>query len=235
VYRQGYLHLITTRDGNNCILPLAWALCETESGDTYKWFAEQCFLAGLGRYLTKQSVLFTDRMKGIQEFYARFACYEAHCFKHIVDNCRKHIKGRRQHFENVTAWALRNANTKEEYLRQLMLLRAQSRAAADYFDALKHEQVFQYALNENKVATHGFKTSQIVECLNGVFVEARHHTPYRLNDMILAWIGKRLQEKRLQIIKYMGDGHFLTPYCAKLFQIQVCTNGPTRAHTFTLH
>ena len=42
IYHDGYFHLLTTRDGNNRVLPLAWALCETESGDTYEWFAEKC-------------------------------------------------------------------------------------------------------------------------------------------------------------------------------------------------
>ena len=35
IWRDGYFHLLTTRDGDNRMLPLAWALCETESGDTY--------------------------------------------------------------------------------------------------------------------------------------------------------------------------------------------------------
>ena len=44
-YRDGQLHVLTTRDGNNRVLVLAWALCETESAETYAWFAEQVFAA----------------------------------------------------------------------------------------------------------------------------------------------------------------------------------------------
>ena len=38
VYREGYLHLLTTKDGDNKTIALAWAICETESGDTYDYF-----------------------------------------------------------------------------------------------------------------------------------------------------------------------------------------------------
>ena len=90
IYRDGCLHILTTRDSDNRVLPLAWAVCETESGNTYKWFADWCHQAALSRYLTAKSVLFTDRMKGIEQFFAKFNAYEAHCFKHIIDNTKLH-------------------------------------------------------------------------------------------------------------------------------------------------
>ena len=37
MYRDGYMHLLTIRDGNNKVLVLAVAVCESESGDTYHW------------------------------------------------------------------------------------------------------------------------------------------------------------------------------------------------------
>ena len=46
IYRDGQMHLLTTRDGNNKTIVLAWAICETESSATYEYFAEQCH----GRY-----------------------------------------------------------------------------------------------------------------------------------------------------------------------------------------
>lgn len=50
-YRSGQIHMVTTRDGNNKLLPLAWAICETESGDTHQWFADRCIEFGLAEYL----------------------------------------------------------------------------------------------------------------------------------------------------------------------------------------
>ena len=35
-YRSGTIHMLTTRDSSNHLLPLAWAICETESRSTYR-------------------------------------------------------------------------------------------------------------------------------------------------------------------------------------------------------
>ena len=104
VYRDGFLHILTTRDGNNRVLPLAWAICETESGDTYEWFADQCYAAGLGRYLNRaHSVVYSDRQKGVLKFFLRFRAYHGYCFKHIIENCRKHTKGCGRKFQDRLA------------------------------------------------------------------------------------------------------------------------------------
>ena len=81
-YKSGVIHMITTRDGNNEIMPLAWAVCETESGPTYKYFASQCKKYGLDQYLdNKESILYSDRDKGLEEFHNAFPeCRVARCF-----------------------------------------------------------------------------------------------------------------------------------------------------------
>ena len=222
MYRQGYLHLLTTRDGNNRVLPLAWAWCETESGDTYNWFAQQCYEAGLGRYLNKNSVVFSDRMKGVNEFFGWFEAYHGHCFQHIIGNAKAHCRGTGTTFADELAWNMRHAHTKHAFDVHLAAIRVSSPAAAHYFETqVEHERAYQYALNDKHVATHGFKTSQIVECTNGVFVEARQHTPYRANNMILSWMGKQYDERLLEITKWLDKSHLLTPYAHREFSIQV--------------
>ena len=63
-------------------------------------------------------------------------------------------------------------------------------------DAIKpHVEVFQYAMNAKDIATHAFKTSQIVKSLNDVYVKARMDAPYRLNAEILKWQGEQLEER----------------------------------------
>ena len=180
------MHLLTTRDGNNKVLILAVAVCETESGDTYEWFAQKCIDAGIGRYLNKDAIIFSDRQKGLVNFHAAFTALVGRCFLHIIKTCRKAIKGSGQTFEDATAWLVQKAKTRPDYEIALANLRAQSGLAADYFEAIEHpEQVFQYLLNEGAAPTHGHKTSNIVECANGVFVPALMYTPYRMMNKIL--------------------------------------------------
>jgi len=229
VYREGYLHLLTTRDGDNKTIALAWAICETESGDTYKYFSSKCHEAGLSRYLSSTSIIFSDRQKGIKNFHDKFAAKTGRCFKHIIDNCKKQVNGTGQTFQDKTAWALRNAPTEVQYNLALVRLQRESPVAAKYFDDIEpHKEVFQYAMNDAGIATHGFKTSQIVESLNGVFAKARRDAPYRLNATILKWQGEQLEVRTKSITKWMEEGHPLTKYATQLFQVQV---SPTQPHT----
>ena len=93
VFRQGYHTFLTTRDGNNKILPLAWAICETESKDTYTFFGDQVHAAGLGRYLGHKTVVYSDRQKGIEYFFNHFHAHVAKCLVHILKNAREHVRG----------------------------------------------------------------------------------------------------------------------------------------------
>ncbi len=222
IYRDGFLHLLTTRDSNNKVLVLAWAICETESGDTYDWFAAKCHEAGLSRYLSDQGSLWSDRMKGIEKFTEKFKAHVGKCMNHIIGNARKHVKGSGRTFTDESAWALQRAKTRPEYDKELAKITQQSPAAAFYFDALNHEEVFQYALNEKKVATHGHKTSSIVECGNSFLMPARYEAPYRQNGLIAKWIGKEFEARLQTIEKWISLGHTLTPYAHEMWSIQVC-------------
>ena len=144
---------------------------------------------------------------------------------HIIGNCEKHIRGSGQSFKRTSAWAVRDAATESEYRTALQRLKRQSPLAAKYFDDLKpHNQVYQYAMTAEGIATHGFKTSQIVEGLNGVFVKARLDAPYRLNARILKWQGKELQIREKDMEKWIKEGHPITKYATDLFKVQVGPN-----------
>ena len=231
IYRQGYLHLLTTRDGNNRVVVLCWAICETESGDTYKWFAKQVHDAGLSTYLAR-GIIYSDRQKGIEEFHKAFGAVIGKCFKHIIGNARKKLRGTGEKFEDETAWNLQKAPTQADYEAQLEKVRSQSPIAAKYFDeeCTPHDEVYQYAMNDKKLANHEFKTSQIVECANGVFVPARACHPYYLNEKVLEWIGEKLDEYTKEMTKWVKAGHPLTKYSTELHALQVCVWARTCMH-----
>jgi hypothetical protein len=227
VYRDGQLHLLTTRDGNNKVIVLAWAICETESGATYEYFASKCHEAGVSRYLSSKAIIFSDRQKGIKRFHAKFPAKIGRCFKHIIENAQKRVHGTGQSFTQSAAWALQRAPTEAEYKRALAKLTRECPRAARYFDDITpHVEVYQYAMNAEGIASHSFKTSQIVECMNGVFVEAREHAPYRLNAKILKWMGEQINERLESITKWIAEGHALTKYAYNLFEVQVSTTWP---------
>ena len=110
---------------------------------------------------------------------------------------------------------MQTALTLEEYETARDHLKSYAWHAAQYFDKLPHEQVFQYAMLKKGIATHGHKTSNAVESVNGVFVEYRHQSPLWFNDQLLKWIGQKIADRVHQITKHIEKGHFLTPYAYK--------------------
>ena len=103
--------------------------------------------------------------------------------------------------------------TEHEYIQVLKQISAYCPAAATYFNDLpEHDQVFQYAQNREKVATHGHKTSNAVGTTNAIWVKARKNAPYSLNAVLLKWTDEKFTERVLRITKFMNDGHQFIPY-----------------------
>ena len=219
IYRDGALHILTARDGNNKIMPLAWAMCETESGHTYTWFAQKCHDCGLSPFLNKEAVIFSDRHKGLPKFFESFRAYACSCFHHLIGNTRKTERKSNRKFSLTTIWLVQKAETRAEYDVRLAALHDESPAAAAYVDALDHGLTFQYVWNEKHLGTHDFKTSQIVECNNGVFVLQRFLTPYRQSNEFLQWIGKELADRYDTMLAWQGKHHLLTPYAWNLWEV----------------
>ena len=221
VYRQGYLHLLSMRDGNNKLMPLAWAMCETESGKTYAWFAFWCKKAGLEEVLNV-GVIFSDRQKGIEAFMDAFLAWVGSCFRHITVNCQSHIAGTGRNFNMGLAWQLQEARTFRDFKVKLRMIAAQSARAAEYFDKeVVHEHTYAYALLENGIAFFEQKTNNTVEGLNGTFVFARDQVPYRLNHKLCKWVGEHFGLHLQDALKAQTKGKLLTTWAEMLFREQV--------------
>ena len=61
IYRDGRMHSLTSLCGDDHLIVMAWMWAETESGPTYKYFADHCKAAGLARYLNKANVIFSPK------------------------------------------------------------------------------------------------------------------------------------------------------------------------------
>lgn len=210
------------RDGNNKLMPLAWAMCETESGATYAWFAVWCKKAGLEVVLSV-GVIFSDRQKGIEKFMEAFAAWVGSCFRHIVENCKGHIAGHGRNFNLGLAWQLQEARTYTDFRAKLLMIEAQSARAAAYFDdSVVHEHTYLYAMLENGIATFEQKsTNNTVEGLNGTFVFARDQVPYRMNYLLCKWIGEHFGIHLADALKAQARGKLLTTWAEMLFREQV--------------
>lgn len=151
-YRNGTIHMITTRDGDNKLIPVAWSFSQGESGDSYEFFARSCVEFGLGEYLNQDySCLFSDRDKGVPTFHLAFeGCYNARCFLHIIKNCRKYLRQKKSghKISDEHAWMLQRAKTREEWECVLLGINAVAPLAAEYFrDRVHHPHAYRYAFH----------------------------------------------------------------------------------------
>ena len=225
-YGSGQLHIVSTKDGDNRLLPIAWCVCDTESGDSYQYFAEKCIEFGLAQYLNRDgSVIYSDRGKGVPTFCRAFPKAAAlNCFFHLLKNVRKHCRENRASgtWADSAAWAMQRAETRSEYDAALDFLRQHCEMAADYLDRLDHAKTFRYAISQTH-SCMGVKTNNIVEQVNGVWVNLRTEAPYRLNNGLLKWLGEKLFERQVASSIWMESvpPRRLTHYCKNLWGVQV--------------
>ena len=219
LYKSGVIHMLSTRDGNNELMPVAWGICETESGDSYRWFAELCINCGLAAYLNnKESLIYSDRDKGLEEFHNAFPLSAVgRCFFHIIGNCRQYLRNHKksEKFADEEVWPLQQSKTQDEFRARLATLRSKCPNAADYFEHhVNAEQVYLWSFLKNNIASFGHKTSNAVEALNGVFVTERHQMPYWFNDLILKWIGEKIHDRLTRTLNDLAPPtvHYLTPW-----------------------
>ena len=220
--QKACLLLLVTRDGDNRLLVIAWCYCLSETSQNYDYMAMQLKAMGHAvEYMSRPThLLYSDRMKGIKHFEKHFACGHANCIVHIIKNVFQHVAGipaANGKFHPDMIHAIQQASTEEEFRELLNKFRRGFPEAAAYLDSLPHDKVFSYALVKSGYATHGHRTSNIVEVMNNVVKDARNLDCYRLCDWIVTWWGQKVAERQ-RVCKTMTRSKSLyTPYA----QVQI--------------
>ncbi len=88
---QMILLVAATLDGNNEILPLAWAIVPIENADHWTWFLKEMKLS-FEEVGSEGMVFISDRDKGLQTAVHEVfpESYHSHCCQHLADNVQKH-------------------------------------------------------------------------------------------------------------------------------------------------
>lgn len=88
--------------------------------------------------------------------------------------------------------------------------------AASYCEDLTENKTWLYKIIEDGYTTHGHKTSNIAEIMNNVLKEARNLDCYRLNDWIVKWWGRKVEERQLICKELKEKNSRYTPYAGEL-------------------
>ena len=237
LHKCGMYIILSTKDTNNHLIPIAWCCVDGETKEAYEWFAIQLREWGAGEYL-EHAVLMSDQDKGLDALHQAFPeAYKLLCFFHLMKNMCKHSRIRVQKSHKAMAWEMQRARTKDDYIKCYKKFRKVNKHAADYLHGKKHEEVFFYAYNKKGIATFDNSTNNTVEGLNGTFKAQRAELPLWFNIGLLEWIGKEFEKRTLEIEAFIKKGNYLTPFAQNHFDMQVnaqtCPHMsmPRRAHT----
>ncbi|RYR13245.1 hypothetical protein Ahy_B04g070342 isoform C [Arachis hypogaea] len=171
---KGCLLVAVSQDGNNNIVPIAFAIVEGETSDAWHFF-----LSNLRQHVvTRDSVgLISDRHESINAAVERSngawsppRAFHMFCIRHIESNFLRKFKA--------------------PYLQKLVVNRLRERGEA-YTNWLNRIPREQYALAFDGGYRWGHMTTNLMECINSVLKDARNlpitalvkATFYRLNEL----------------------------------------------------
>ncbi|XP_057760419.1 uncharacterized protein LOC130980792 [Arachis stenosperma] len=186
---KGCLLVAVSQDGNNNIVPIAFAIVEGETSDAWHFF-----LSNLRQHVvTRDGVgLISDRHESINAAIARSngawsppRAFHMFCIRHIESNFLRKFKA--PYLQKLVV-NIGYSRTVREYEQRYQRLRERGEAYTNWLNRIPREQ---YALAYDGGYRWGHMTTNLVECINSVLKGARNlpitalvkATFYRLNEL----------------------------------------------------
>uniref|UniRef100_A0A2N9EBT9 SWIM-type domain-containing protein n=1 Tax=Fagus sylvatica TaxID=28930 RepID=A0A2N9EBT9_FAGSY len=161
----GKLMIAMATDANNEIYPLAFAVMEKESKDTWRWF-----LRCLKKHVTKnrEFCIISDRHGGILNAMKwsklqPLNAYHRFCIRHLVSNFNTRFHDKR--LKNMIQRAGEH-NQLRKFNATMDSIRHYNKDAADILD--KETDVEKWTLAKDGGRRYGAMTTNLSECFNGV-------------------------------------------------------------------
>ncbi|XP_057759298.1 uncharacterized protein LOC130979774 [Arachis stenosperma] len=186
---KGCLLVAVSQDGNNNIIPIAFAIVEGETSDAWHFF-----LSNLRQHVvTRDGVgLISDRHESINAAVERSngawspsRAFHIFCIRHIESNFLRKFKA--PYLQKLVV-NIGYSRTVREYEVRYERLRERGEAYTNWLNRIPREQ---YALAFDGGYRWGHMTTNLVECINSVLKGARNlpitalvkATFYRLNEL----------------------------------------------------
>lgn len=92
--------------------------------------------------------------------------------------------------------------------------------AHDYFmrEECGPEKWAHYIMLAEGVSPFGHRTSNIVECVNGAWLEHRAYAPYKFFDTTQLWCFEKIAERYAEAVKWQQEGKRITPWAMSLIK-----------------
>ncbi|XP_057775820.1 uncharacterized protein LOC130994774 [Salvia miltiorrhiza] len=196
----GILLCAVSKDGNNQMYPLAWAVVEVENEENWKWFIER-LMEQLGTEQGGGYTFISDQQKGLTKSLADLAPMVEHrnCARHAYANWNKKNKG--IHLKNMF-WSCVRSTYLEEWQMAVDEMRKENEQA--YLDFMEREPA---KFCKAFISTHckcDMVDNNISETFNGYIVKSRGKHIITMCEEIRCYVMER-QYKKLSEAGSMKD------------------------------
>ncbi|CAI0432777.1 unnamed protein product [Linum tenue] len=205
---KGELLSAIGRDANDQMYPIAWAVVEVESKDSWSWFLE-LLASDLSLGEGSGWSISSDQQKGLIPAIASLLPAAEHrlCARHIFCNWRKVHKNLEWH---PYFWECAKSTTVMKFNHAYKKLESRNKKAAQDMVRVPKEQWCK-AFFSTMVKCDSVDNN-ISETFNASIVEARHKPPYSLLDDIRVLTMERIAKKQEAASKWTS------PFCPKIMK-----------------
>ncbi|KAL3702255.1 hypothetical protein R1sor_020277 [Riccia sorocarpa] len=197
------LFIATTIDVNSQVVPLAYAVAQTENYENWRWFIQN-LVASIEGLESRNVIIVSDRQKGLEKVVAEVLPrnFHMHCAHHLKMNVIKHFGAA----AGKTFLTLVYMDSQASYERRLVEMETRSSKGPDLVRYIRQIPVDRYIRFAIPLPRYGRTTSNIVECINGALKPMRmRHWCKQMGAEAMA-----LDESANSEVYLLGDPRFKT-------------------------
>ncbi|KAL0367276.1 UNVERIFIED_CONTAM: hypothetical protein Sradi_3617700 [Sesamum radiatum] len=207
--------IAATMDGNQQVLPLAFAIVDDESYASWKWFLQQ-----LSRHVIRGRrgvCLISDRHAGIikavnesSEFVPPNGVHR-YCLRHVCSNFNSHHK-------NIVlkdlCWRAGSEYQIRKFNRIMEEIKGHKLEAFTFLDRINKEK---WTASHDGGWRCGILTTNMSECINGVLKGARRLPVTAIVEITLQRTAHYFRERALRSAVMLSNGQLWTDFAKKKF------------------
>ncbi|XP_057432753.1 uncharacterized protein LOC130725552 [Lotus japonicus] len=197
----GQLLSAVGKDGNNQMFPIAFAIVEAETRDSWEWFVA-LLLEDLNLVKQQRWAFISDQQKGLVPTLQSLAGDVEHrvCVKHVYGNWRKKYPGMEM---KGALWAAARACTVPQFDRAMEKLKEMNEQAWMDLCQIPVKQWSRAHFSTNSLCD--LQVNNMCEAFNMAILEHRDKPIISLVEGLKRYITSRIVKQRQLMMKYRGN------------------------------
>ncbi|XP_073135246.1 uncharacterized protein [Henckelia pumila] len=204
----GQLLAAVGRDGNDNMVPIAFAVVQVENRENWAWFL-QILLEDIGGIGEDRWTFISDRQKGLVEALRELVpnCEHRYCLRHMYQNFKKKFKSLELKDLFWKAATTGNKNQFEELLKKIEQVNPKSNEGQETsYEWLKKIPAIHWARSHfSSRCLSDCVVNNFSESFNSFIIDARDKPIITMLECIRNKLMKRIQVKKTGMEKYIGQ------------------------------